>query len=255
MTKRHAFLIVLFAAMSAWLAYGTLFGPSAFERTFDEHLAEYPLAASMAAQDPALREILLRRTEAAFKNGGWAAANKALGISLATEVEIHADDAHINAISRAEVALLRDLESRPLACRAYLLAGGMSDELLRAQPNDKLVWLAQRAALKNGFERRMRGIVWTRPNDREAYDSMRRLGRGPVTAMTPAEETARAKYLDGAPELVCSGAIKESINLMALSESEAARVRRIFMANTARIDAAKVMAMVCSDLNQGWSCP
>jgi hypothetical protein len=190
-----------------------------------------------------------------LQEGRWVAANKALGITLATEVEIHADDAHINAISRAEVALLRDLESKPLACRAYLLAGGMADELMQAQPNDKLVWLAQRAALKNGFERRMRGLVWTRPDDRETWTVMRRLGRGPVTALTPAEETARAKYLDGAPELICSGAIKESINLMAMSEVEAARARRIAMANTARIDPAQVMARVCGDLNQGWSCP
>jgi len=255
MTKRHALLVLLFAALSAWLAYGTLFGPSAFERDFDTNLAGYPIAASMAAEDPALRQILLRRTETAFKNGGWVAANKALVIALATEVEIHADDAHINAISRAEVALLRDLESRPLACRAYLLAGGMADELMQAQPNDKLVWLAQRAALKNGFERRMRGLVWTRPDDRETSTVMRRLGRGPVTALTPAEETARAKYLEGAPELICNGAIKESINLMAMSEVEAARARRIAMANTARIDPAQVMARVCGDRNQGWSCP
>src|SRR6201989_2542899 len=103
MTKRHAILVLLAAAMSAWLAYGTLFGPSAFERTFDEHLAGYPAAASMAAQDPALREILLRRTETAFKTGGWVAANKALRIALAAEVEVYADDAHINAISRAEM--------------------------------------------------------------------------------------------------------------------------------------------------------
>jgi len=42
---------------------------------------------------------------------------------------------------------------------------------------------------------------------------------------------------------------------MAMSEVEAARARRISMANTARIDPAQVMARVCGDRNQGWSCP
>jgi hypothetical protein len=44
------------------------------------------------------------------------AAKKALRIGLTTEVEVYADDEHINAISRAELALLRDLENKPLAC-------------------------------------------------------------------------------------------------------------------------------------------
>ena len=131
----------------------------------------------------------------------------------------------------------------------------MADDLLWAQPNDKLVWLAHRAALTNGFERRMKRIVWTRPDEREIGDVLRSLGRGPVTSLTSGERTARARYLDGDPELVCRAAIKESINLIAMSDGEAARVRRIAMANTARIDAAQVMARVCGDLNQGWSCP
>ena len=79
----------------------------------------------MASQDSSLRDILLRRTEAAFARGGWIAANKALNISLAAEVEAYADDEHINAITRAELALLRALESKPLACRAFLYVGGM----------------------------------------------------------------------------------------------------------------------------------
>jgi len=161
----------------------------------------------MAWQDPNLREIFLRRTEAAFARGGWVAANKALRISLATEVEVYADDEHINAVTRAELALLRDLENKPLACRAFLFAGGMADELLQAKPDDQLLWFAHKAALQNGFERRLSGIGWTRPNEKETTDVMWFLGRGPIAALTPAELTATANYLDGDPDLACSAAI------------------------------------------------
>ena len=240
--------------VAAWLVYGFLSGPSAFEATFDDNLAKYPLAASMASQDSSLREILLRRTEAAFARGGWVAANKALRISLAAEVEVYADDAHINAISHAELALLRALESKPLACRAFLFAGGMADELLQAKPDDQLVWFAHQAALKNGFERRLSGIGGTKPDAKDTAEVMQFLGRGPIAALTPAELTARANYLDGDPQLTCSAAIKEAQNLAAMDAADAARLRRILMANTARIDASRVLSKICIELNSGWSC-
>ena len=183
------------------------------------------------------------------------AANKALRISLAAEVEVYADDEHINAITRAELALLRDLENKPLACRAFLFAGGMADELPQAKPDDQLAWFAHQAALQNGFERRLSGIGWTRPNEKETADVMRFLGRGPIAALTPAELTATANYLDGDPDLACSAAIKESWNLTAMDAADAARVRRVLMANSARIDVAKVMSKICAEPNNGWSCP
>jgi hypothetical protein len=183
------------------------------------------------------------------------AANKALRISLAAEVEVYADDEHINAISRAELALLLDLENKPLACRAFLFAGGMADELLQAKPDDQLAWLAHRAAMQNGFERRLSGIAWTKPDDKEIAAVMRYLDRGPIAALTPAELTATAAYLDGDPHLACSAAIKEARNLRAMDAADAARVRRIFMANSARIDVARVISSICAESNNGWSCP
>jgi hypothetical protein len=205
----------------------------------------------MASRDPALREIFLRQTEAAFNRGGWVAANKALQMSLATEVEVYADDAHINAITRAESVLLHALENKPLACRAFLFAGGMADDLLQAQPDDALVGSAHRAAMENGFERRMNGISWTRPDDQETVDVMRNLSEGPIAALTGAELTATTKYLDGAPELACSAAIKQSSNLMAMHDGDAARVRRILMANTARIEIVGVISRFAANLMTG----
>jgi hypothetical protein len=254
MNKRLLFLLSCVACLTGWAVYGFLFRPNWFERTFDEHLARFPLAASMASRDPVLREIFLRRTKAAFDGGGWVAANKVLQMSLATDVEVYADDAHINAITRAESVLLHDLENRPLACRTFLFAGGMADDLLPAQPDDTLVWYAHRAAMENGFERRMNGIRWTRPDDPKTIDVMRNLSRGPIAALTNAELTATAKYLDGDPELACSAAIKQSRNLMALHDGDAARARRILMANTAAIDMVKVISRICREHNDGWSC-
>jgi hypothetical protein len=255
MNRRGLFLALGAVFVAASLAYGFLFRPSAFEATFDDNLAGFPLVASMASQDPNLREIFLRRTEAAFVRGGWVAANKALRITLATEVEVYADDEHINAISRAELVLLRDLENKPLACRAFLFAGGMADELPQAKPDDQLAWFAHQAAMQNGFERRLSGIGWTRPNEKEIADVMRFLGRGPIAALTPAELTATADYLDGDPDLVCSAAIKEASNLTAMGAADAARVQRVLMANSARIDVAKVISKICAEPNNGWSCP
>jgi len=254
MNKRLIFLISCVVCLAAWAGYERLVRPTAFERTFDDNLQGYPFAASMAAQDPSLRDMLLYRTEAAFNKGGWIAANKALDIALGSEIEVYADDEHINAITRAEAALLRDLEHKPLACRAFLYAGGMADELLQAKPDDTILRFAHRAALRNGFDRRMSGIRWSRPDYDELVDVLRDLARGPVVPLTVAEIKARANYIDGDPGLVCSAAIKETGNLTALGDAEAARVKRILMANTARIDAAKVLAKVCVD-DIGWSCP
>ena len=81
------------------------------------------------------------------------------------------------------------------------------------------------------------------------------LGRGPIAALTPAELTAKANYLDGDPQLASSAAIKEARNLAAMDAADAAGVRRILMANTARIDASRVLSKICIEPTSGWSCP
>jgi hypothetical protein len=100
----------------------------------------------------------------------------------------------------------------------------------------------------------MSGIRWAKPDYNEIAGVMRDLAQGPVAPLTVAELVARGKYIDGDPALLCSGAIKEYSNLLALGDAEAARVKRILMADAGRIDAAKVIAKVCVD-NIGWSCP
>src|SRR6478736_5477791 len=87
-------------------------GPTTYERTFDQNLAHFPLAASRAQRDPGLRDIFLRKTEAAFDRGGWRAANGALMMSMVTDVETFADDEHINAISRSTMAVRRNIRRR-----------------------------------------------------------------------------------------------------------------------------------------------
>jgi hypothetical protein len=84
---------------------------------------------------------------------------------------------------------------------------------------------------------------------------MRFLRRGPIAALTPAELAAEANYLDGDPDLACSGRIKEAQNLTAMDAADAAKVRRILMANSAGIDVPKVLSKICTEPNSGWSCP
>ena len=226
----------------------------AFDMTFDQNLARFPLAASIASRDPGLRTIFFQRTRKAFDQGGWRAANGALQLSLATEVEVYADDEHINAVVQAALPLLLKLEDNPPQCKSYMLAGAQADELLEARPEaDRLssIWLA---AIENGFSRRTSGIGWTKPNDEQSLNIWVQVKRGPIATLTQAELEAAAEYLDGDAQLVCSGSIKESRNLLAMESREAAYAKRVLIANTGKIDIARVLSKLCREKNSGLNC-
>lgn len=242
------------ALVAVGLIYMWFVRPSAYARAFDQNLARYPLVASIATRDPDLRSIFLRRTEEAFNKGGWRAANGALKLSLATELEVYADDEHINAISRADLALRLKLENNPPACKAYLLANGEQNELQEAKQEAAEIALAHRAAVENGFNRKMSGINWTRPSGQQIINIHEYLGRGPIAALTPAELMAEAKSLDGEAELVCSGAIKRSRNLMAMAGRDAAYIRRVLISNSDKIDIVHVLSKLCRDQRNGLVC-
>jgi hypothetical protein len=254
MNRRQLFLASGIALVAAGLICVWLFGQSAYERAFDENLAHFPLAASLAGRDPDLRNIFLRRTEEAFNKGGWRAANGALKLSLATEVVVYADDEHVNAISHANLAVLLKLENKPLACKAHLFAGGEENEFPEARQEVAESALAFRAAVENGFNRKMSGINWTRPNDEQTINVYGYLSRGPIAALTHAELTAVAKYLDGDAELLCSASIKKSRNLLAMDGRDAAHAERILIANTSTIDLVRVLSKLCRDERNGLAC-
>jgi hypothetical protein len=254
MNRRSLILASSLALVAVGLIYIWFFRPSAYARAFDGNLARYPLVASIATRDPDLRSIFLRRTEEAFNKGGWRAANGALKLSLATELEVYADDEHINAISHADLALRLKLESNPPACKAYLLADGEQNEVQEAKQEAAELAFAHRAAVENGFNRKMSGINWTRPSGQQIINVHEYLGRGPIAALTPAELTAEAKYLDGEAELVCSGSIKRSRNLMAMAGRDAAYIKRILIANSEKIDIVHVLSKLCRDQRNGLVC-
>jgi hypothetical protein len=254
MNRRQLFLASSIALAIAGLVYLCLFRQSAFERAFDENLTHFPLAASLARRDPDLRNMFLRRTEEALNGGGWRAANGALQLSLATELEVYADDEHINAISHASLAVLLKLENKPLACKAYLFAGSEENELLEARQEMAESALAHRAAEENGFNRKMSGINWTRPDDEQIINVAGYLSRGPIAALTHAELMAEAKYLDGDAELLCSASIKKSRNLIAMDGRDAAHSKRILIANTGKIDLVRVLSKLCRDQSNDLAC-
>jgi hypothetical protein len=254
MNRRELFFASGIALVAAGLIYACFFRQSAFERAFDENLARFPLAASMAQRDLDLREIFLRRTEAAFNGGGWRAANGALKLSLATEVEVYADDEHINAISHANLALLLKLENTPAACKANMFGGAEGDEFPEASQERAELALAHRAAEENGFNRKMSGINWTRPNDEQIIYVEGYLSRGPIAVLTRAELRAEAKYLDGDAELLCHASIKKARNLRVMNHRDAARAERILMANTGRIDLVRVLSKLCRERENGLAC-
>lgn len=246
--------------VSAWLVFATgliglgFYNRTAFQWTFDNNLARYPLAASIAAQDPDLRELFLRRTEAAFNKGGWRAANGALKASLAAEVEIYADDAHLNAVLRARLAVLLKLAADPPACKAYVLAGAEANEFPRARQEFAALERANRAAIENGFDRKMRGENRTSPSDAEIADIYDSLGSGPVDALTPAELAAEARDLDSDAELRCRARIKREKNLAALDDRDAARIERILLTTLAGVDIAGALSKLCREQGNGLVC-
>jgi hypothetical protein len=255
MNRRQLFLASGLAVMSLGLIHVQLFGPSSFERTFDQNLSQFPMAASFAKRDPVLRTILLRRTEAAYNQGGWRAANGALKLTLAAEIEVYADDDHINATSRADLALLLKLENNPRACKAYLLGGAEMDEFPDARRERAELGSAHLAALQNGFDRQQAGnIRWTRPSDDEIIEVNDQLGSGPIAEVTYDERNADEKYLDGDAGLTCSASIKKEKNLAAMNGPDAARAKRILIANTGKIDMGHVLSKLCRDKGNGLAC-
>ncbi|MBR0983732.1 hypothetical protein [Bradyrhizobium liaoningense] len=252
MTRRSILLFVAVALLAGNLVYAHLAGPSAFARDFDQNIARFPLAASIARSDRSLRDVFLRQTEEAFNGGGWPAANGALNMILATEMEAYADDEHINALDRAELAALLKLASNPLACKSYLLAGSQLGEFSEAAHELEDLGAAHGAAIANGFERKMKGVARAQASDAEISAIETQLNLGPFAELTRQELGAQAKYLDGNPDRMCSAAIKKQLNL--LSGAGSAYASRLRRARTYKVDIVEVRAKLCREPGNGLSC-
>jgi ATP-dependent 26S proteasome regulatory subunit len=68
-----------------------------------------------------------------------------------------------------------------------------------------------------------------------------------AAALTQAESTAVAKYVEGEAALVCSAAVKKARNLVAMDDGDSADAERIRMANTGNIDIARMMKRLAGD--------
>ena len=254
MTRRSLLLLVCVALMAGSLVYARLFGPSTFERDFDQNIARFPLAASIAQRDRGLRELFLRRTEEAFDKGGWRAANGALNMSLQSEVDVYADDQHLNAVSRARLALLLRLASNPLACKSYLLAGAERGEFPEAEQELADLAVVEREATVNGFDRKMNGIPRQQPNHSEILAVEQQLSEGPFVQLTQQELAAETRYVEGNPDRLCSASIKKHLNLLFGDDHGAAQAARIRIANCGLFDLSQVLATLCREPGSGLSC-
>src|SRR5690348_11672287 len=247
-------LSIAVAAAILGVAAGNAMLPTEYARNFDRNLAHDKLAASLAQRDPELRRLLLHRTEAAFNKGGWPAAQAALDIALAGELEVYADDEHMIAIARGILRVLGKLEGRPADCKAFLLAG--ANDLPDAKTELAELLAAHRAAVQNGFDRKSQGVTWNPPRDSAFLDDERSLSRQPQ-ALSPAELQALARYVDGDAAPYCGGSIRQLTNLLARETREAARIQRQHLYNTGRIDWVNVMWTLCreqGDRSDGLAC-
>jgi hypothetical protein len=68
------------------------------------------------------------------------------------------------------------------------------------------------------------------------------------------ERNADEKYLDGDARLTCSASIKKEKNLAAMNGPDAARAKRILIANTGKIDMGHVLSKLCRDKDHGLAC-
>jgi hypothetical protein len=254
MTRRSILLLVAVALLAGNLAYANLSGPSAFARDFDQNIARFPLAASIARSDPALRAVFLRETEEAFNEGGWPAANGVLNMILANEMESYADDEHINALDRAELAALLKLASNPLACKSYLLAGSQGGEFPDAAQEFADLGAAHGTAIANGFERKMKGVARSEASDAEIAAIETQLRLGPFAELTRQELGAQSRYLDGNAGLMCSAATKKQLNLLSVDSADSAYVSRMRRTRTYNIDIVEVRAKLCREPGNGLSC-
>ena len=225
-----------------------LFRGSEFERNFDSNISNYPLAASIAKQDPNLRKIMLRESEAAYNKGGWRAANAALDVVLSANLEVNADDEHVLATSRATLVVLNRLKGNPSACKAFLLTGSRGDDFPSAGREMDELAATIRAAEENGFNRKKTGVNWIKPGDKEMLDNYRSVDLGPER-LSAAELDALAKDADGDDELYFSAWIKRLKNLLSRCRSEAAYIERQRMSLTSWPDWMKAMLDVCRRSN------
>lgn len=255
MTRRSVLLLAVVALLAGNLAYANFVGPSPFARDFDQNIARFSLAASIARSDPALRAVFLRKTEDAFNEGGWPAANGVLNMILAREMEVYADDEHINAVDRAELNALLTLAGNPLACKSYLLAGSQRGELGDAAQALEALGAAHGAAIANGFERKMKGVVPTQASEAEIAAIEMRLRLGPFAELNRQELGAQARYLGGNPALMCSAAIKKQLNLLSMDSAASAAASRMRRAGKYDIDIVEVRAKLCREPGNGLSCP
>ena len=243
-SKREMRLSIVVATLILGVVAGNAMLPTEFERDFDRNLAHYPFAASLAQRDPELRTVLLRQSEAAFDKGGWRAAQAALDLALATQLEVYADDEHVLAIARGTLRVLGKLKKAPSDCKAFLLAGARNDDFQDAKLELNESSAAHHAAIQNGFDRKSQGVTWSPPPDSAILDDERSLSLQPQ-ALSPAELQAQAKYVDGDAAQYCSGSIKQLTNLLSRAPSEAARIKREQIYLTNQIAWVRVMGTLC----------
>ena len=215
-----------------------------FADNFDANLQGLPVAAEAARDDPALRAELLRRTTAAFKRGGWDAANTDVRFYLKSALETYADDAHVVRTLRAYLDINLALEAKPELCKAMQIAGSTDAISTVAAASKDVLSAAVWDAVRNGLERKRAGAVWHQPDHAQIASAVWHAERGPFP-LSEAESRASRSLVSqsGAKDALaanaddlCRAEIKSKRNLLALSQAEAAMHQRVFSSGVKNID-------------------
>lgn len=229
---------------------------AAFVADFDANLQGAPLAAEAARDDPRLRDKLLEQSKAAFVRAGWPAANMAIRLVLASEIEPYADDTHILAMERANLSVLLALESTPSLCKVYALAGSTSQIEAVAKREVAALSAAHWEDVQNGTIRKRSGVEWHTPEYGERVAASLQIKNG---ANSLSNEEARAYERSGTrdpvavtvdPTALCHARVAIARNILALPAAEGARIGRILISNVTNIDwLSRLAAMRRDDTN------
>jgi hypothetical protein len=208
-------------------AYVRLRPPSiAFADQWDSNVAATaPAVFPIAKADPALRTLMLDKTQAAYMQGGWSAASTVFYRIVHARIEAYASDDTTLACAAAWRNVYRDLLATPHLCRVLIADGPGALPPHTAEAGIQRAQEICDAAIMDSGQNRLAPSPPTHMS-REEYDAAW------IRALDwPAKLTQvqRASLVDPAPAdeaAYCQGVVTHGENIAALPAAEAARYVR-----------------------------
>jgi hypothetical protein len=191
-----------------------------YARAFDDEVvSSRPALWPVLAADPALHALLVRETQPAYEDGGWAAAARRLDQLIFQQIIVHAGDSEIAACNKAWVGVKASLLARPAECRLFLDGGSDGFVAARvAQANEACL-----PALRDGARRRQEAP--RRMMSAADYAAATALSLAQPDPLSASQRAALAGRFDD-DRLSCAASLQRDRNLASLPDGVVAAYRR-----------------------------